>query len=190
MRQFKALIHLLVVFALLAAPFPAFASQSVLYELLAAGTALSNSTTETVLASTSLAAYSLQRSKIIRVRGSVIATATNSTDTLNVKLRIGPTTLTGTVVGASGAVDVANNDVVVVDVECTTRAVPSTSVTVLCEGWISAPGAEATATARVAFEALALDTTVAQKVEITGTWSVASASNSCRADSLKVIQVE
>jgi hypothetical protein len=158
-----------------------------IFLLLSAGTALTNSTSETVLASYTLPANSLQRGAEIQIESDVIATATNSTDTLNVKLRVGPTTLTGTVVGQSAAVDVANNDVVHVDVHCDVRNNGSASI-VLCGGTITTLGAEGTATARVAFESLSLDSTVAQRIELTGTWSVASPSNSCRADRLTIAQ--
>lgn len=156
-----------------------------IYALVAAGTALTNSTSETVLASTELPAYSKQKDKVYHIHAAAIATATNSTDTLTVRLRVGPTTLTGTVVGSSGAVDVANNDVVTADIWCTVRAAGAASA-VLCSGYVATLGAEGTATARVAFEQLSLDTTVAQKLELTGQWSVASASNSCRADAFIV----
>ncbi len=156
-----------------------------LYLLLAAGTAHTDSTTEAVLASHVLPAYSLQAGKAYDIEAVVIATATNSTDTLTTNLRIGPTTLTGTVVGTSGAVDVADNDKVVIDITCVVRDADSSSV-VLCSGLVTAAGAEGTATARVAYEPLALDSGVAQRIEVTADWSVASASNSCRADSLVI----
>ena len=188
-RLLTSFLVALACFAMVVAPVvaPVVADAKILSELLAAGTALSNSTTETVLASAELSANTLQRGKLIKIHGAVIATATNSTDTLNVKLRVGPTTLTGTVVGASGAVDVANNDVVVIDVTCVPRAAPAASTTVLCDGLITAPGAEGTATARAAFESLSIDTTAAQLVELTGTWSAASSGDSARADQLLVI---
>jgi len=158
-----------------------------IYVLTAAGTALSNSTDETVLASTSLAPYSIQPGKVYHVRAAVIATATNSTDTLTVRLRVGSVALTGTVVGSSGAVDVANSDVVTLQVEFVVRDADSSSV-VLAHGAVSAPGAEGTATLRVAFESLALDNAVTQHIAITGQWSAASASNSCRCDALTVLE--
>jgi hypothetical protein len=68
------------------------------------------------------------------------------------------------------------------------RNTGSTSV-VLGSGFCSAPGAEGTATARVAFESLSLDSTVAQKIEATGLWSVANAGNSCRCDSFLVAEM-
>lgn len=156
--------------------------------LTAAGTALSNSTSETVLAASSIKAYGLQPGKVYRVRAAVIATATNSTDTLTVRLRVGPTTLTGTIVGSSGAVDVANNDVSIIDVEMVVRDADSSSV-VLCHGIVSTLGAEGTATARAAFESLALDNAADQLIEVTGAWSVASASNSCRCDALTITEL-
>lgn len=156
--------------------------------LTAAGTALTASSSETVLAASSLKAYALQPGKVYRVRAAVIATATNSTDTLTVRLRVGPTTLVGTVVGSSGAVDVANSDVAIVDVEMVVRDADSSSV-VLCHGIVSTLGAEGTATARAAFESLALDSAAEQLIEITGQWSSTSAGNSCRCDALTITEL-
>lgn len=158
-----------------------------LYTLLAAGTALTNSTTETVLGSYEIPANGLQAGKVYHLSGAVVATATNSTDTLRIRVRVGPTTLTGTVVADSGAVDVANGDVVAWSLTATVRNTGGTSV-VIVSGFCSAPGAEGTATARVAFESLSLDSAVAQKIEATGVWSVANAGNSCRCDSFLVAE--
>jgi hypothetical protein len=154
----------------------------------AAGTALSNSTTQTVLASYQAPANAMQVGKVYKLRALVRATSTNSTDTLQVRLRVGPTTLTGTVVADGTAVDVANNDVIVVDVEFSVRSVGSSGV-VIASGFASVEGAEGTATMRVAFEPLTLDSTVAQNFEITGLWSVASASNSCQAESFTFVEL-
>ena len=159
-----------------------------LYALLSAGTALTNSTTETVLGSYEIPANGLQAGKVYQLSGAVVATATNSTDTLRIRVRVGPTTLTGTVVADSGAVDVANGDVVAWSLTATVRNTGSTSV-VLVSGFCSAPGAEGTATARVAFESLSIDSAVAQKIEATGVWSVANAGNSCRCDSFVVAEM-
>jgi len=158
-----------------------------LYALLSAGTALTNSTTETVLGSYEIPANGLQAGKVYQMSGAVVATATNSTDTLRIRVRVGPTTLTGTVVADSGAVDVANGDLVAWNLTATVRNTGSTSV-VIVAGTCSAPGAEGTATARVAFESLSIDSTVAQKIEATGVWSVANAGNSCRCDSFTVAE--
>src|SRR5688572_13322693 len=90
---------------------------------LADSAALTNSTAETVLASLVLPAYHAQVGKRYRVRAQVRATATNSTDTLAVDLRFGPTTLTGTVIASAAATDVADNNVTIVDAEVVIRAV-------------------------------------------------------------------
>ena len=159
-----------------------------IYVMIAAGTALTASSTETVLASTTLPANSFSPGKVYRVRGSVIATATNSTDTLTINVRVGPTTLTGTIVAASGAVDAANSDVVTFDVELVVRNVGAASI-VIASGTCTAVGAEAVATARASYESLSLASTSAQKIEVTGTWSTTSGSNSCRADTLTVTEI-
>lgn len=157
-----------------------------LYALIVAGTALTNSTAETILSSYNLPANALQVGQTYRVRGTVIATATNSTDTLLVNVRIGPTTLTGTIVAAAAATDVANNDKVFYDLQITVRS----GGILVVDGVMSVPGAEGTATTRVAYEVTgALDTTVLQRIEVTGTWSVANAGNSCRAESMTVAEV-
>jgi uncharacterized lipoprotein YmbA len=152
---------------------------------LAAGTALTNTTTETALASHTLAAYHFQAGHVYSLRASVRATATNATDTLRVRVRLGEASPTGTVLADSGAVDVADNDVVVVDLRLTCRSTGTAGV-VAVAGSISAPGAEGTATMRVAFEIDSLDTTAAQLLEVTGEWSVANAGNSCQSESYEL----
>lgn len=160
--------------------------------LLAAGTALSNSTTETVLGSVELPAGSLQANKVYQVRYSVRVTAQNSTDTLRVRLRVGPTTLTGTAVADSAAVDAAVDDVVVGAVDIVPRSGnPSTSGTVVAKGVATTLGAAGTVTARAAHAIVSsLDTKGAtQRIEVTGVWSVANAGNSAQLESLEVYEV-
>jgi hypothetical protein len=156
--------------------------------LAAAGTALTNSTTETALYSTTLPANSWGPGstsvKVYKFRGAVRATATNATDTLRVRVRIGPTTLTGTVVFDSTAVDVANDDLTVWDLTITVRTTGSAGEIVVT-GVGTIMGAEGTATARSAFERItSFNTTVDQFVQVTGVWSVANAGNSCQAESV------
>lgn len=155
--------------------------------LAVAGTALSNSTAETVLASHVFPAGGMcHAGKQYRIVASVIASATNSTDTLQIRLRVGPTTLTGTVVADGTAVDVANNDKVVFNIVGQCRA----GGVIVFAGSASVIGAEGTATMRVAFEEVTLaNHLLAQRFELTGAWSVASASNSCRADVFVVDEI-
>lgn len=150
---------------------------------IAAGTALTNSTTETRLntaAQATIPKYTLRAGKRIGLRACVRATATNSTDTLQVRVRIGGTTLTGTVVADTGAVDVANNDMCVFDLEIVCRT-DGTTGTLLVSGLSTILGAEGTVTSRAAFEALSnVNTEADLLVEITGVWSVANAGDSCQ----------
>jgi hypothetical protein len=156
-------------------------SQRLVSVLTAAGTAHAASTAEAVLASVSLPANFFQAGQVCRLRAAVLATATVSTDTLTVVVRVGGTTLTGTVCASSGAVDVADNDVVIVDLQFTVRSVGTAGV-VIVDGFCTAAGAEGTVTARAAYQSLAPDTTAALLVELTADWSTTSA-NSCRAES-------
>lgn len=156
---------------------------------IAAGTALTNSTAETVLGSYTIPAYSMQVGKVYRVRAAVIATATNSTDTLAVNVRLGTVTLTGTVLAAAAATDVADNNVTIIDLVGTVRSISGTGAAACTSSWcgtVTAFGAEGTGTARAAYEIDTTDNAVANFLQITGTWSVASASNSCRLDFLIV----
>lgn len=154
----------------------------------AAGTAYTNATAETLLGSAILKAGTLQVGKIIRVHAAVRATATNSTNTLRVDVRVGPTTLTGTIVATAAATDVADNDVVIVDLWGVVRSVGASGV-VLWSGTCSVPGAEGTGTSRVALEVDTVDSTADQRIELTGTWSAASASNSAQLESLIVAEL-
>jgi hypothetical protein len=153
--------------------------------LTAAGTALSNSTTETALGAVTIPANSLQVGSLIRVRYQGIATATNSTDTLAVKLYIGG--LTGTALISHAATDVANNDVFLGEYSITVRTIGSSGTMVGVGTYKSVPAAEGTMTIKDDILAsTTLDTTADKDITVSGTWSVASASNSCRLDFLTV----
>jgi hypothetical protein len=154
--------------------------------LAAAGTALTNSTAETVLASHVFPANFFSAGKVIKVRGSVRSTATNATDTLTVRVRIGATTLTGTAVFTSAAVDQVNDDTCVFDLELVVRDADS-SGTLVVGGFASPPDATATAVVSIAPAPLTgLDFTGAIRLEVTGQWSVQNAGNSCQAEMLNV----
>lgn len=155
-----------------------------LYTLESAGTALTNSTTETVLASFVLPAYSMQVGKRYRVKAAVRVPVTNGTDTLRVRLRIGTATLTGTVIADGTAVDVANDDLIVFDLEGVVRAIGAgaAGATVVWTGAGTLEGAEGTVTFRAASESDTTDSSVDNYVQLTGTWSAASASDSAQAE--------
>lgn len=156
-----------------------------LYVLLAAGTAHTNSIVETVLASKELPAYSTQAGKVYRWSGAVRATATNSTDTLTVVGRIGTTALAGTSIFTTGAVDAADNDVVTWDVTITCRSATS----IVVHGSATILGAEGTVTRRAVFEVISVTNTASIYLGVTADWSVASASNSCQAEAFEVSEL-
>lgn len=152
-------------------------ARDLLYSSVAASTAVSNTTTETDFdKSISIPANTLKAGDIIRVRAQAIATSTNSTDTLNLKLKLG-----STVILATGAVDVANNDIGYIDADLVVRTVGA-SGTMVAAG-VTALGTEGTVTAKPGkLASAAVDTTAALVVKVSATWSVASASNSVRLD--------
>lgn len=112
----------------------------------------------------------------IKVRAQAIAPSTNATDTLNLKLKFG-----NTVIVATGALDVANNDIGVIDFEVTIRTIGAGG-TMVGAGWV-AIGAAGTITGKAQFLAsTAIDTTADITVAVSATWSVANAANQARLD--------
>jgi hypothetical protein len=153
------------------------------YATVAAGTALTASQTETALDSFTIPAGRLAAGSVIRIRSQVIATATNSTDTLTVKLYYGG--LAGTSIISTGALDVANSDVAYIDCSLIVRT-QGASGTVIGAG-LQTIGPPASATAKpFTLASSTIDTTAAQAITVSGTWSTTSASNSCRSDVLIV----
>lgn len=154
--------------------------------LAAAGTALTASSTETALGTVTIPARLLQPGSLIQVRYQGIATATNSTDTLAVKLYIGG--LTGTALISHAATDVANNDVFSGEYELAIRTVGASGTMVGCGTYKSIPAAEGTMTIKDDILAsTTIDTTADQDITVSGTWSTTNAGNSCRLDFLRVV---
>jgi predicted RecA/RadA family phage recombinase len=157
---------------------------SLLGAQLVASAAVTNTITETAFDKTVVipAAY-LADGAVLRIRAQAIATATNSTDTLALRLRIA-----GTSVVLTTALDVANNDIGVIDALVTIRTDGAGGTMVASGSWNT--GVPGTATARAfALASTAIDTTAAITVDVTATWSVANAGNSCRLDQLVVERV-
>jgi len=157
-------------------------SQDIQYATVAASSAVTNTTAETSFSQTlSIPANSLTAGDVIEIFTQGIATSTNSTDTLTIKVKIGSTVLV-----SSGAVDVANNDVWVIDCRVCVRTAGASGT--LVAGGIVALGTPAEATtvlekAGGSFVAsTTVDTTAAHTIDVTATWSALSASNSCRQD--------
>lgn len=152
-----------------------------LYSMDAAGTAHSNSTTETAIGSYSMPANTLFQGARLRIRYQGIATATNGTDTLTVKLYIGG--LTGTALLSGTATDVADNNVFMGEFDLICRTVGSAGTFVGFGSHADVPAASGTAVP--VYESVgstAIDTTTAQVIAVGADWSAASASDSCRLD--------
>lgn len=157
-------------------------SQStLLYDNTAASAAVTGVATITAFdKSYTFAANALKVGDCIRFKAQGIATATNSTDTLVITMKIGSTTLIATT-----AVDVADNDEFLVTGDLIIRTIGASGTFVGSGNWnVGVPG---TATTRAWLKAsTAIDTTASQALTVSATWSTSSGSNSCRLDMLQV----
>lgn len=148
------------------------------YANVAAGTVLTNSTTETTLLSYTIPANTLRAGSIIEIDYAGLIVSAQSTDTFLPKLYIGSS---ANILGHAA-------------LNSTTNDIFTGKVSVLCRSTTSAfpvgdslhgPPASATPLP-VAHAALTIDATVAQIVALKGTWSVAHADNQARGDVLRV----
>lgn len=154
------------------------------YAQTAASSAHTNSTDETTLATVTLGGAKFRKGDVIKVRAQGIATATNSTDTLTVKLYLGTE-----VICSTGAVDVADNDIWFIDADIVIRTIGASGSIVACG--VVGLGVEGTVTAKP-FKLAAATEDISGDVacKVTADWSVASASNSCRNDIFNVQLVD
>lgn len=152
-----------------------------LYVSTAASAAISNLNTITAFdKSFTVAANFLQVGDVIKITAQGIATATNSTDTLTITLKIGSTTIV-----ATAALDVADNDTFQIEATLVIRTIGA-SGTFVATGYTQI-GPPATAEQISFFKAsTAINTTATQAITVSATWSVASASNSVRLDVLTI----
>ena len=156
------------------------------YAMTAAGTALTNSTDETVLGSYTLPASSIVAGSVLKIRYQGIATATNANDELTVRLRIGGTTLTGQACITHPAVDAANNNIFTGEFTLVGRAAAGAAAACVGVGSYSAIAATGGAVLATYLGSTNFATNAALLVEVTGQWSVANNNNSCRLDVLVV----
>lgn len=156
--------------------------KGLLYSNTAASSAVTNTVTATAFdLSYTVAANTLKAGDVLRIKFQGIATATHSTDTLAIELKIGSVTVL-----SLAAVDVADNDIFEGAMDVVVRTVGA-SGTIVAHGVAPVIGAAGTATGRSRYLASStLDTTADEAVTVVATWSVASASNSCRLDVLTV----
>lgn len=154
---------------------------SVFQGVVGPSTAISNTTTETAFdKSVALAANSLKVGDVIRTHFQGIATATNSTDTLAVKLYVGTVNVL-----TIAAVNATDNDIFYGFFDTVIRTIGASGTLVGC-GISAALGATGGAAITAYKASTTVDTTAALDVSVKATWSVASASNSCRLDVLNV----
>lgn len=152
----------------------------------AASTAISNTVTETAFSTNyTIAPNTLAPGQLIRIKWQGIAPTTNSTDTLTIKVYIGG--ITGTLLFTHVATDVVDNNVFSGQYDLIVRTIGSTGTIVGFGTAKSIPAAEGTATYKDDILAsTTIDTTTSKQIALSATWSVASASNSCRLDFLSV----
>jgi hypothetical protein len=158
----------------------------VVYTNEAASTAISNSTTETL--------FSTQYS--VPAKPSVPASSSRSASRASRRPPTAPTRWRSSSTSAASpaprssamaATDVADNNVFEGEYEVIMRTVGASGTMVGTGTFKSVPAAEGTATYKDDILAsTAIDTTVAQVIGVSATWSVASASNSVRLDFMRV----
>lgn len=157
------------------------------YSNTAASAAHTNTITEALFDTQySVPANSLQAGELIKVFYQGIATATNLTDTLTIKLYLGG--LAGTAILTGTATDVANDNIFAGWAEILIRTIGASGTFVACGMHTDVPAASGTATGAVTeiTASTAIDTTAAQVIGVGADWSVANAGNSCRLDILRV----
>lgn len=143
----------------------------------AASAAVTTTITETTMDSVTFAANELGNAgTVIDFELQGIATATNGTDTLTIKVKIG-----STVILTLGPTDVANNNIWHVRGRVVIRTTGAGGTMVAC-GTTTALAAAGTAAIQWNLASTAIDTTVAQIFAVTATWSTNNAGNSCRND--------
>ena len=158
------------------------------YALAAAGAALTASNAETVLASYTIPANTILVGTVLRVRFQMIQTAVNGADTLQIRLRLGTTTLTGTLLITGTATAGAANNIASGEFVLTGRGAPGASAAIVGTGrYIElAQSSAGGATLDKILASTTFATNGALKLELTGQFSSTNAGNSCRADNFIV----
>ena len=152
----------------------------------ASGTAHTGSTDEAVLASYSIPANTIKAGTAVRVRFMARVTADNAGTTLTGRLRFGATTLTGTELIVSSAVDTSSGHVFTGEFTLFGRAAPGAAAEVVGVGSFSEPGAAGGAVLSAALvPGTNFATNAALLLELTGDWSAADA-NSVQAECFMV----
>ena len=152
------------------------------YSQVAASTAITNATTiEQFFDKTySVPANTLKAGTVAHIKLAGIVTGEASTDTLTIKLYIGSTALVTT-----AAVDSATSDIWYADVDLLVRTAGGSGTFVAIANYQDAD-AGTLATKRALTGSTAIDTTAANIIRASATWSASTATCTCRQDILTV----
>jgi hypothetical protein len=153
--------------------------------LTATGTPLTNSVAETVLTAVAVPAGKLSRGSRVRISYKARVTANNGATTLTVRLRMGPTTLVGTILATTAAVDTNVGNIVCGEFMFTARAASSAATPVEGWGFHCEPAAPGGAFITDSFDVANFITNGVLFIELTGQWSAADA-NSVQAEDFHV----
>lgn len=141
--------------------------------------ALTNTVTETTLATVAIPSAisgALAVGDVINIKGYVNVTAANSTNTLQLKLKMG-----GVVVMDFSAIDVAADDFVNFDITLVVKTIGASGAVVGLFHLNGLLGAVLDGPSSGDIGSATIDFTAATNITLTGTWSVADAGNSCYA---------
>lgn len=161
---------------------PLNTSSGLRYASLADSATVTNTVVETAFdKSKTILSAELAKGDVLEVVARVRAPTTNSTDTLNVKLKFGTE-----VIAATGALNVTDNDIAYIHAFIPVREVGSSGK--LSASGVTCIGVEGTATAKpFGLDEASEDLSTDPALTVTATWSVASASNICQLEDLIVI---
>jgi hypothetical protein len=153
---------------------------------IANGTAYTNSTDETVLSSYTIPAGTLRAGTRVTVQFAARVTVNNGATTLTGRLRLGGTTLTGTELILSSAVDTDVNFVFMGSYTFISRAAPGAAVPIVGTGSFVQPVLNGAGNmVGAALPATNFATNAPLLIELTGDWSAADA-NSVRSEIFSV----
>ena len=151
----------------------------------AAGSSLTNSTDETVLASATIEANTLKAGTQLLCRFKARVTADNGATTLTARLRIGTAVLGGTALVASAATDTSSGDLFIGQFLLTARAAPGAAAECVGSGMFCQPAAAGGAMVAANLNATNFATNGALIIGITGEWNAADA-NAVQAEEFSV----
>ena len=153
--------------------------------LIASGTPLTNSNVETVLTSVAIPASRLVRGSRVRISYKAKVTANNGATTLTTRLRMGATTLTGTILATTAAVDTNVGNIICGEFMLTSRNIPSAATAIEGWGFHQEPAAPGGSMITDSLDATNFATNGILLIELTGQWSAADA-NSVQAEDFHV----